>query len=143
MSLAPILAAGWAVQIHLVTVLVAFWIGTWLLIRPKGTPLHKALGRIYVVMMLASAVSTFWIRGLGHGSLSFLHLLSAFVLLALPYAVVMARLGRVRAHRLTMIGVYLGGIWIAGLLTLLPGRLLHRAVFGSGGRPIMLGPAEF
>jgi uncharacterized membrane protein len=30
-----------------------------------------------------------------------------------------------------MIGVYVGGIWIAGLLTLLPRRLLHRAVFGS------------
>jgi uncharacterized membrane protein len=30
-----------------------------------------------------------------------------------------------------MIGVYLGGIWIAGLFTVLPGRLLHRAMFGS------------
>lgn len=34
-------------------------------------------------------------------------------------------------HRCTMIGVYAGGIWIAGLFTLLPGRLLHEAVFGS------------
>ena len=131
MSLAPILAAGTAVQIHLVCVLTAFVIGTWLIVRPKGTAPHKTLGRIYVVLMLVSAVSTFWIRGLGHGSLSFLHLLSAFVLLALPSAIVLARLGRLRGHRYTMIGVYLGGIWIAGLLTLLPGRLLHRAVFGS------------
>ncbi|HZX82401.1 MAG TPA: DUF2306 domain-containing protein [Reyranella sp.] len=131
MSLAPILAAGWAVQIHLVSVLTAFVIGTWMMVRPKGTMPHKALGRIYVALMIASAVSTFWIRGLGHGSFSFLHLLSIFVLLALPFAIVMARLGRVQAHRYTMIGVYLGGIWIAGPLTLLPGRLLHRAVFGS------------
>ena len=65
------------------------------------------------------------------GGFSFLHLLSIFVLLALPFAIVMARLGRVQAHRNTMIGVYVGGIWIAGLLTLLPGRLLHRAAFGS------------
>ena len=131
MSLAPILAAGWAVQIHLVTVLSAFVIGTWMMIRPKGTMPHKALGRVYILLMLASAVSTFWIRGIGHGSFSLLHLLSIFVLLALPFALVMARLGRVSAHRYTMIGVYLGGIWIAGLLTLLPGRLLHRAVLGS------------
>jgi uncharacterized membrane protein len=131
MSLAPILAAGPAVQIHLVSVLIAFVIGTWMMVRPKGTAPHKTLGRTYVVLMLVSAVSTFWIRGLGHGSLSFLHLLSIFVLLALPYAIVMARLGRVRAHRYTMIIVYLGGIWIAGLLTLMPGRLLHRAVLGS------------
>ena len=81
--------------------------------------------------MLVSALSTFWIRGLGHGSLSFLHLLSIFVLVALPTALLLARAGRVSAHRFTMIGVYLGGIWIAGLLTLLPGRLLHRAAFGS------------
>ena len=38
---------------------------------------------------------------------------------------------RGNAHRYTIIGVYVGGIWIAGLLTLLPGRLLHRAAFGS------------
>ncbi len=131
MNLAPILAAGWAVQVHLASVLAAFAIGTWMMLRPKGTVVHKGLGRTYVALMLASAMSSFWIRGLGHGSLSFLHLLSIFVLIALPFAIVMARLGRVRAHRYTMIGVYLGGIWIAGLLTLLPGRLLHRAAFGS------------
>ena len=131
MSLAPILAAGWAVQVHLASVLVAFAIGTWMMLRPKGTAVHRGLGRTYVALMLASALSTFWIRGLGHGSLSFLHLLSIFVLIALPFAIVMARLVRVRTHRYTMIGVYFGGIWIAGLLTLLPGRLLHRAAFGS------------
>jgi uncharacterized membrane protein len=131
MSLAPILTAETAVQIHLVSVLAAFVIGTWMMVRPKGTAPHKVLGRAYVALMVASALSTFWIRGLGNGSLSFLHVLSVFVLLALPIAVLLARSGRVRAHRFTMIGVYLGGIWIAGLLTLLPGRLLHRAVLGS------------
>jgi uncharacterized membrane protein len=131
MTLAPILAAGAAVQVHLVTVLAAFAIGTWMMLRAKGTPPHKALGRLYVVLMLVSAASTFWIRGLGHGSPSFLHLLSISVLLALPTALLLARAGRVKAHRYTMIGVYLGGIWVAGLLTLLPGRVLHRAVFGS------------
>jgi uncharacterized membrane protein len=30
-----------------------------------------------------------------------------------------------------MIGLYIGGLWIPGLLTLLPGRLLHRALLGS------------
>jgi uncharacterized membrane protein len=131
MTLAPILAASTAVQVHLVTVLAAFVIGTSMMLRPKGTAPHKALGRLYVALMLVGAVSTFWIRGLGHGSLSFLHLLSISVLVALPAALLLARAGHVRAHRFTMIGVYLGGIWIAGLLTLPPGRLLHRAAFGS------------
>ncbi len=30
-----------------------------------------------------------------------------------------------------MIGVYVGGILIAGSLTLLPGRIMHNVVFGS------------
>jgi uncharacterized membrane protein len=131
MSLEPILAASLATQIHLASVAAAFAIGTWMMVRPKGTAPHRALGGTYVALMVGSAVSTFWIRGIAHGGFSGLHLLSIFVLLALPFALLMARLGRVQAHRYTMIGVYVGGIWIAGLLTLLPGRLLHRAVFGS------------
>ena len=131
MSLEPILAAGAATQIHLASVSVAFVIGSWLMLRPKGTTPHRALGTTYIALMVASAISTFWIRGITHGGFSFLHLLSIFVLLALPFAWWSVRHGRVVAHRWTMIGVYLGGIWIAGLLTLLPGRLLHRAVFGS------------
>ena len=30
-----------------------------------------------------------------------------------------------------MLGVYIGGILIAGSLTLLPGRIMHAVVFGS------------
>ena len=61
MTLEPILAAGAAVHIHLVSLATAFVIGTWMMARPKGTPPHKALGRTYVVLMVASAISTFWI----------------------------------------------------------------------------------
>jgi len=131
MTLQPILQAGAAVQIHLVSVSIAFVIGTWLMLRRKGTPPHRALGAIYIALMTASAISTFWIQGLARDAFSFLHLLSIFVLLALPCAWWMARRGRLAGHRYTMIGVYVGGIWVAGLLTLLPGRVLHRAMFGS------------
>jgi uncharacterized membrane protein len=131
MSWQPILDAGTATQIHLASILAAFALGTWMMVRPKGTAPHRALGVTYIALMVVSAISTFWIRGIAKGGFSFLHALSVFVLLALPYAWWMARRGRVLAHRYTMIGVYLGGIWIAGLLTLLPGRLLHRALFGS------------
>lgn len=130
MTLDPILAAGSATQIHLATISAAFVIGSWMMLRPKGTPPHRALGVTYIVLMAVSAVSTFWIRGIAHGGFSFLHFLSIFVLAALPYAWLMARRGRLRAHRYTMIGIYAGGIWIAGLLTFLPGRVLHKAVFG-------------
>jgi uncharacterized membrane protein len=130
MTLDPIIAAGTAVQIHLVTVTAAFVIGTWMMVRPKGTAPHRALGMSYIVLMMISALSTFWIQGINNGRFSFLHLLSILVLFGLPFAWFQARRGRSVSHRYWMIGIYVGGIWVAGLLTLLPGRVLHRAVFG-------------
>ena len=40
------------------------------------------------------------------------------------------RRGNIRGHRMAMLGLYIGGLLIAGGLTLLPGRVLHRVVFG-------------
>ena len=37
--------------LHLATVVPAFAIGTWLLVRRKGSPSHRALGRVYLVLM--------------------------------------------------------------------------------------------
>jgi len=39
------------------------------------------------------------------------------------------RRGNIRGHRNAMLGLYFGGILIAGALTLLPGRLLYRLFF--------------
>jgi uncharacterized membrane protein len=33
-------------------------------------------------------------------------------------------------HRKAMMGVYIGGLLIAGSLAFLPGRIMHRIVFG-------------
>ncbi len=131
MSLQPILTAGLPTQIHLAAVLVAFAIGTWNLVRPKGTALHKALGRVFVLLMLVAALSSFGIHALNRNGFSFLHLLSIFILITAPLAWWSARRGRIAAHRRAMIGLYVGGLWVPGVLTLLPGRLLHRALIGS------------
>ncbi|HTR85499.1 MAG TPA: DUF2306 domain-containing protein [Reyranella sp.] len=131
MSLQPILDAGPAVEVHIASIAGAFTIGTWMMLRPKGTPPHRALGRIYLLLMIVAALSSFGIQSLNKGQFSFLHLLSIFVLLSVPYGWWNARRGNVIAHRSTMIGLYVGGLWVPGILTLLPGRLLHTAVFGS------------
>ena len=36
----------------------------------------------------------------------------------------------VTSHKFAMIGVYVGGILVAGLFTLAPGRYIHQLVFG-------------
>ena len=42
--------------LHLATVVPDFAIGTWLLVRRKGTPSHRALGRVYLVLMGVAAL---------------------------------------------------------------------------------------
>jgi uncharacterized membrane protein len=119
--------------LHLATIVPAFLIGTYLLARRKGTPLHKILGKIYMVLMLSTAVITLFMsdgsgpRLLGH--FGFIHLFSLLVLYSVPAAYINIRKGNVLAHRGNMIGVYVGGILIAGAFTFLPGRLLHDWVF--------------
>ena len=122
------------VYLHLATVLPCAFIGAWLLAAPKGTPLHKGLGRTYVVLIVFTALLTLGIpaevgpRIIGH--LGFIHGLSILVLVSIPISVLAARDGRVRAHRFGMLAVYTGGILVAGLFALAPGRLLHRWWFG-------------
>jgi uncharacterized membrane protein len=66
----------------------------------------------------------------GPGGFSWIHGLSVFTLVALTSGVVAARAHRVKAHRQTMISLYVGALVITGLFTLLPGRLLGSALWG-------------
>jgi uncharacterized membrane protein len=130
MTLDPILAGGSFVHVHLAAALAALAAGTWMIAAPKGTPTHRAVGRAFMVLMVVAAISTVGITGLNDGKFSGIHLLSIFVLVMVPYGWFMARRGNILAHRMTMIGLYVGGLWVPGALAFLPGRVLHQAVFG-------------
>ena len=98
---------------------------------PKGTLPHRTIGWIWVVLMAAVAVSSLWIHQIRLlGPWSPIHLLSIMVLVLLPIAVLSAHRHQVRRHSLIMIGIFSGGLVIAGLFTLLPGRIMHAVVFG-------------
>lgn len=122
------------VYVHLATVVPAFFIGTFLLLRRKGTSNHRALGKVYMLLMLSTAVVTLFMTAqvgptlLNHFGL--IHLLSFLVLYSVPAAFFAARNKDLKAHRNNMIGVYVGGILIAGGFALAPGRLLHIWLFG-------------
>jgi uncharacterized membrane protein len=130
MTLEPILSGGSFIHVHLAAALGALAAGTWMIVAPKGTAVHRAVGRAFMLLMLLAAVSTVGITSLNNGKFSFIHLLSIFVLVMVPYGWFMARRGNILAHRMTMIGLYVGGLWIPGALAFLPGRVLHQAVFG-------------
>lgn len=120
--------------VHLASVVPAFFIGTYLLIRHKGTPLHKALGRLYMGLMLFTAAVTLVMPAeVGpalFGHFGFIHLFSVLVFISVPNAYFAIKKGDVKRHRGSMISLYVGGLLIAGSFTFVPGRLLHGVFFG-------------
>jgi len=115
--------------LHLGTIFPAFLIGLFVLITPKGTARHRFLGKIYMLLMLMTAIiSLFMSAQVGvtlFGHFGFIHLFSLLVLYSIPAAYFAIRRGNIRMHQQNMLGVYFGGILIAGAFTFMPGRLLH------------------
>lgn len=132
MTLAPLLAAPAVIQVHAFAALAAFALGTVQLAAPKGTIPHRLFGWVWAALMLAVVLSSFFIHTIRMwGPFSPIHLLSLFTLAMLPLALRYARRRDVRRHRQAMLGLFLGALVIAGLFTLLPGRIMHAVVFGS------------
>jgi uncharacterized membrane protein len=131
MTLAPLLAADPAIQFHAFAAMAAFALGVVQLGAPKGTIPHRALGWIWVLLMVAVSVSAFFIHTIRlWGPWSPIHLLAIFTLAMLPVAVLHARHHRIGPHRLAMLSIFFGALVIAGAFTLLPGRIMHDVVFG-------------
>lgn len=120
---------------HLATVIPAFFIGTFLLLNRKGTRSHKRLGRVYLVLMLATDITTLFMPAeVGPPIIlhfGFIHAFSVLTLCTVPAAYFAACAGNIHAHRNNMIGLYFGGILIAGSFAFVPGRLLHAWLFGA------------
>jgi uncharacterized membrane protein len=132
MNLAPLLSASPAIQVHAFAAMSAFALGLVQLSAPKGTLPHRMLGGIWVAIMFIVAISSFFIHELKlWGPWSPIHLLSIFTLVMLPLGVWRAHTHRVRAHRWTMISLFVGALLIAGLFTFVPGRIMHAVLFGS------------
>jgi uncharacterized membrane protein len=120
--------------IHLATVVPCFFIGGLLLLIKKGTPIHKSLGRVYMILMLFTASVTLFMpahvgpRIFNH--FGWLHSFSFLTIYTVPTAYLAIRKGNVRRHKIKMILLYFGAIIIAGGFTFTPGRYLHSLFFG-------------
>ena len=119
---------GLWLTLHLVSVIPALPLGAYVLLRRKGDARHRLLGRAWGVLMILAALSSFGLRGMT-GGFGPIHLLSLLVLAMIPRGIVQARRHDIAGHRRTMSLTYLG-LSIAGLFTLLPGRLLGSWLFG-------------
>jgi uncharacterized membrane protein len=132
MTLAPLLNASIAIQLHAFAAIAAFALGLMQFARSKGTFSHRTFGWIWVMLMLIVAISSFWIHDIKlWGIWSPIHILSVVTLVSLPLAVWMARKHNVRAHRYWMLGIFAGALVIAGIFTFVPGRIMHGVIFGG------------
>jgi uncharacterized membrane protein len=132
MSLAPLLDAAPAIPLHAFAAMAAFVLGIVQFAAPKGTLPHRTVGWIWVVLMAVVAGSSFWIHQIRLvGPWSPIHLLSIFTLVVLPIAVWKAHSHQVAAHRRAMILLFSGALLIAGLFTIVPGRIMHQVLFGN------------
>jgi uncharacterized membrane protein len=130
-SLAPLLDAAPGIPLHAFAAMGAFALGVVQLAAPKGTLPHRTIGWIWVSLMALVAISSFWIHQIRLvGPWSPIHLLSIFTLLMLPLGVWKAHRHEVRDHRRIMIFIFSGALVVAGLFTLVPGRIMHTVLFG-------------
>lgn len=126
------------VQIHWAAAVLSFVLGLLMLVRKKGTSSHKMIGRVYLVLMLVTCLSAFFVRSLDEGeqwslfsNFSWIHLLIILTLFYLALGFKQIRQGNVKGHAGSMVAAYVGGLIIAGAFTFLPGRHMHTLFFGD------------
>lgn len=126
-ALAQFQALPPAIQWHLASAVAALLLGPLALWSRKGGPLHRSAGYLWVLLMLTAATSSVFIRNRGGWNIAGftpIHLLTVVTFVGVGAALAAVLRGRIAAHRRGMRQVYLGACVVAGLFTLLPGRLL-------------------
>ena len=119
----------WQVWAHLATILLALALTPTMLLRPRGDRLHRRLGLVWVVAMIATAAISFDVRLSAGGGLSLIHLLSVWTLIQVPIIWWSARRHNVARHRRAVRGMVFGALLIAGFFTFPFGRMLGSWLF--------------
>src|SRR3546814_4009818 len=89
MSLTPLTAASTVIQIHTWAAIAGLLLGIAVLWRRKGTPAHRWSGRIWLIIMLVTVGSSFFIHELRTwGPWSPIHVLSVVTLILMLRAYV-------------------------------------------------------
>jgi uncharacterized membrane protein len=119
------------ILIHIGGAATSLCLGGYVLYARKGTANHKVLGRIWVAAMVTTSISSFFMHSFAPllGQFGPIHLLSVWILVSMPRAILMARKGDIVGHMQVMRGSYIGLV-IAGIMTFIPGRVMFAMFFG-------------
>lgn len=120
-----------ALAIHLATAILALLIGPVAIWARRAVPvrphLHRLTGRVWVALMVTTALSTLFMRTFDRPNVagySFLHLLVPVVMGTLAYSFHRLRRRDIVNHRRSMQRLYVFACVVAGLFTLLPNRMI-------------------
>jgi len=127
----PLFNEAHPIPFHAMAAMLAIVIGAIQFSMKKGGIKHKALGYIWVSLMLFVSISSFFIHEIKlWGNYSPIHLLSIWTIFSVGLAIYFVRVGNIKRHRQVMIALYGFALILTGLFTLLPGRAMNQVVFG-------------
>ena len=119
------------IPLHAIAAMIAIVLGGIQLYMKKGGKIHKLLGRVWIGLMLVVSISSFWIHDIRlWGLFSPIHILSAWTIFSCGMGIYFARVGKIKAHKVTMVSMYFLALILTGAFTLLPGRVMNTIIFG-------------
>ena len=131
MNLDALFSATQPIPTHALAAIAAIIIGGLQFALPKGTKLHRGLGYIWVLLMLAVSITSFFIHEIRlWGAFSPIHLLSIAMFGFLFFAVMHAKKGKIRDHQRAMTMTYVFALLVTGALTVLPERTMSVVLWG-------------
>lgn len=113
------------IYVHLVAVIPALLIGTYILLKKKGTEEHKKLGRWWAYLMVFASFVAFGIQS-GEG-FSWLHGLAAFTIYNVIQGVRAAKAKEIRSHQGNMFFAYLASL-VAFVFAIQPHRIVGQFI---------------
>ena len=132
MTLQPFFAATLVIQVHVLAATLALLVGLGQFALGRGSRTHRISGWLWVVLMAATAMSSFFIHEIRLvGLWSPIHLLSILTLISLVLGIRAIRRRDIKMHRYTMTALFSFALVGAGIFTLLPGRMMSSLVSGG------------
>ena len=139
MSLQPLLDAPWVIQVHAFGAMAGFLLGIVQFTAPKGTLPHKTIGFVWILILSVVGVSSIFIRPSIYPGLpitqwfSFIHIFTILTFWGViegSYRLIRGG-PKLKKHSGPFLGLFIGGLVIAGAFAFLPGRIMNEVVFGG------------
>jgi uncharacterized membrane protein len=120
--------------LHILCATLALGLGPVALLRRRRDRWHRLAGRVWVLAMALTSLSSFGIQTYRLiGPFSPIHLLSVLVLVSLWRGVAAARAGRMVEHGRIMVQMQVQALILPAAFTLVPGRQMHDMVLAGSG----------